>query len=77
MGIAGCLSRENMERTIGTSIVAGMHRLLNGSGASRIERANSATSQQPLQEDVFAARPVYWRRLGQWALLPARNAAAP
>jgi hypothetical protein len=43
-------------------------------GASRGERANNATSRQPLLEDVFAARPVYWRRLGRCALLPARNA---
>ena len=36
--LAGCLSRGNKERTICTSIVAGMHRLPNGSGASRSER---------------------------------------
>src|SRR6266849_2341898 len=63
--IAGCLSRRSKERTIGTSIVAGMHRLPNGSVLAAANGQNSATCQQRIQEDVFAAQPVYRRRLEQ------------
>jgi len=60
--ITGCLSRRSKERTICTSIVAGMHRLPNGSVLAAANGQNSATCQQRLQEDVFAAQPVYLRR---------------